>query len=948
MPLQFIIGPAGCGKSHYLYQEIIRRASLERSRNFIVIVPEQYTMQTQEEILRLTESHGMINIDVLSFRRLAHRIFAETGGPARQPMEEIGKSFVLEKLALKHKKDLPLLGRGLTRSGNLAEMKSVISEFLEYGVDSTALDKARPDDRSLFAAKMREITLLYSAFEDYLRDHSAMTAEEMPGVLGEAVGTSQLLRGATLAFDGFTGFTPVQLTLVGRLMAVSGDIYAALTMDTEDNPLAALAPTALFSMSHEMAREMKTCADTAKIPFLPPIRLGRGGEPRRDGGHPATPAAPASRSAAAQGLPAAASGRFSRSRELAHLEANLFRRRRTVYGGKTEDIICFAAQTPREETEEAARRILRLVRTEGLRFRDIALITGDLPGYGKYIRQVFSSLDIPYFMDEKRDILRNPFVEYLRSAVSIAAEDFPEEAVTRFIRSGFSGISEEEADRLENYLLGSGIRGRRRYKEVWTYLYRGQDPAEMTAINACREKLTASLIPFAEAFARRGSTVREKTEALYRLLAASGAEQTLASDAARFESQGNMALGREYRQIYVRIMQLLERLVDVLGDEKISIRDYRDVLESGLKEERIGIIPPGSDQVRVGDMERSRIGGIRVLFFLGLNDGIVPKRKENASLLTEQDRETLASAKIRLKAGPREELAASRYYTYLALTRPSERLYLSYAGGNADGSPLRPSYLIRIIKELFPSLSEEGCAETFSERLEHPEHGIDMLSEAFGVLRSERPRSYHYELYRSLLMRKESARRVKILREAACVEPRRDQISKKAARALYGMRLMNSASRLERFSGCEFAHFLQYGLRLAEREVYSFSPMDTGNILHASLETFARALRDQGRTWQSLTEEERAELSAKCVREAALGYKGELMISSAENAFEIDRMARANEDCYFDVLKAIWTPFEARMFNENKMMEKKAAKLFRDGKDEEAKTYLALADKAGK
>ena len=875
MSLRIVTGSSGSGKSHRLYTEIIRQSMEHPSDRFLVIVPEQYSMQAQKELVRLHPRHGILNIDVVSFARLAYRVFAEVGERSLI-LEEIGKSFVLQKIALDHKKEMSVLGTNLSKPGNIAEMKSLLSELLLYGIrpgmlrleDEQESGDAGGSKMTLLNRKLYDIRLVYSAFEAYLADRY-MTAEEVPDVLARVAERSAILHDAILVFDGFTGFTPVQLLLIEKLMPICREMYVTVTMDAAEKPFGKYSKTGLFAMSHEMAVSLYGLAQKTHVNVAPVVSVEEPGI-----------------------------GRFSTSSELEFLEKNLFRRYQGTYIEKTEDIGIFAAGNPLAEVEHAAICIARMVREEGLRYRDFAIITGDLPTYDDYVRQVFGQIGIPYFLDEKRFMLHNPFVEYVRAAVEACTEDYSYDSIFRMLKSGMSGIKRSDIDRLENHVLALGIRGKKRWREKWVRHSRNEDPECVPELDRIRERVCALLDPMADAFAKRGSTVRDKTTALYEFCLRSDCETALAAEGERFAEMGRQDLTREYKQVYARVMGFLDKLVQVLGEEKISMRDYRAVLEAGFSEEKIGIIPPGTDQVMVGDMERSRLADVKVLFFLGVNEGMVPKSEGSGGILTEIERERLREKNIRLKPTPRENIAIGRFYIYLALTKPSHKLIMSYATANSGGEVMRPSYLISTICRLFPCLKIETESEKIVDRIERPESGISILTEHLARLKDQPADPAFLELFSWYRSRQKYYEQTeKLLAAAAAVKPS-DQIGKAAARALYGTRLMNSASRLEKFSACAFAHFLQYGLRLKEREEFEFSGMDMGNVIHSALELFGERvslLRDAGGvplTWETIDDRMRDSLACRCVADAALAYNPVLLYDSARNEYQIKRMQR--------------------------------------------------------
>ena len=983
MRLRFLFGRSGAGKSRRLLSEIAERSAAAPERQFIVLVPEQFTSETQRELLRLHPGHVTLNVDVLSFARLSHRVFAEVGISGRQMLGEVGKSLLLERIALQMSGELGILGPGLTRPGSIAQMKSMISELLLYGITPGQLfslaEKKPGHSGGLLSRKLSDIARIYERFLEEMEGRF-MTAEEVPEILARSADRSGLLSGAVLALDGFTGFTPVQYRLLKKLMGVAEEMTVAVTIDPMEDPFGKCREGGLFSLSRDTIRILTNLAREAGAEvtwealtdaetdsgFRPDGAVGPGGRPGAE-----EPCGEGAGSAAERNRENGTGGRFREAPSLARLEAALFRRQRRTFSGRPGEIRLLAAPNPLEEVREAARVIASMVRQSGkanaepntqagedscreaLRYRDFAIITGDLQGYGSLVRQVFGEMGIPFFVDEKRSLLRNPLLEYVRAAAQVLAESFGTESMIRLLRSGLTGLPADTVDRLENYILGAGLRGKTRWHQPIIKAYRDEDPEELPLLEEARKRLLDLLDPLAETFSSRGrnkkgpaaeadsghseecgdeeaqkkqpqgndlaeilrsdrddsmlrartaseshrkiykkGSVAEKAEAFYDFLVRSGAEEELARRAEAFAGNGRQDLAREYRQVYGRVLDFLERLVRVLGDEIVSMRDFRDLLEAGLAEEKIAIIPPGNDQVLVGDMERSRLGNVKALLFLGVNEGLVPKPENGGGLLSETDRELLAGAGIKLKPTARENISISRFYMYLALTKPSRYLQISYAESDSSGGSLRPSYLVSSLRAIFPELAVERPPETVAERVEHMANAHALLVEGFSRLTNAGADAAFFELFARFRRNPIERLRLDALLAAATKRKPEDAIGRAAANALYGKTLTNSASRLEKFAACEFAQFVRYGLRLRERAEFRFTPLDMGNVVHDALERFGKGLLHDGLDWTEISDEDRNLRLSLALREAAEGYGSNILEDSPRNAYQTRRMLR--------------------------------------------------------
>ena len=887
MSLQFIIGTSGAGKSYYAYKRIIEDSLKHPEKNYYVIVPEQFTMQTQKALVEMHPGKGILNIDILSFERLAYRVFEETGGGNRKVLEDTGKSMVLQKMVQQHRKELDYLGSQMNKPGYLDEVKSLVSEFMQYDIKEDDLEemKEKAKDQALLEMKLKDVGVLYQSFKEFLKGHY-MTGEEVMDVLLKQLPFSKKLKGAELLFDGFTGFTPIQVNVIRELLVIADRVCVTVTMDEREDAFTPGKPHQLFFMSKQMIR---TLAGLTKN-LDDPVYLKLSGK-----------------------------SRFSQAPAMQFLEKNIFRYRKGTYEKEQQEIQIFAAASPLEEMREAARRMAQLVRTCGYRYGEIAVITGNLEEYARLASQVFEEADIPYFIDEKHSVLMNPFVEYLRAAMEMAVQGFPYESVFRYLRCGMSEVTREQADKLENYVLALGIRGYRKWSEKWVRVYRGMEADQIQELNEIREVFAEEVKGLADGFCTGKKTVEEYCRILYEFILKSNVWQKLKKQEQNFKDTGDKAMEKEYNQIYGIVMDLLDKMVEILGNETVSRQEFRQLLETGLSQAKVALIPPSIDQVMVGDMERSRLKDIKALFFVGVNEGNIPKSTQTGGILSELDRDFFKEQGVELAPGPKELMNMQRFYLYLNMTKPREQLILSFSDTNAKGEGISPAYLIGSIRGLYPKLEIERAGESGAARSsvsgagmknetgsgngeycypENPEAGISLFLEK---LAGETGKDHEIldqtdamfgELYSWYLRDSKYHDKVQKLVQSAFAGKPKDIISQSVAKALYGEISPYSATRLERFAACAFAHFLQYGMKLTERVEYEFKAMDMGNVMHEALESFAEEVRKRGLKWTELTEQERNEIADECLNNIVADYGNTVLKSSARNEYMIERTRR--------------------------------------------------------
>lgn len=864
MSLQFIFGNSGSGKSHYLYKKVIEASMENPQKNYIVLVPEQFTMQTQKDLVLMHPNKGIMNIDVLSFGRLAHRVFEEVGGNTRTVLDDEGKNLILRKIAGDYEQELVVLKGNLKKLGYISEVKSVISEFTQYDIGSKELERmiSETDEGTYLYYKLQDIKKIYEGFYRYLEE-KYITKEELLDVLCDVTVTSRLLKDSVIVLDGFTGFTPVQNRLLKELMTVCEQVIVTVTMDGREDPYVLKHKYQLFALSKQMVIGLVQIAGEHRILMEEPVCL--------------------------YDRPVY---RFRENKTLGFLESELFRYSKKRFEQEPEGLEIHTVRSPKEEVEFAAREIRKLVRTEGYRYREIAVVTSDMSVYADYMEKVFHKFEIPVFMDHKRSILLNSFVEYLRSLLAMVTKNYTYESVFRFLRTGLAGFSPDETDTLENYIIALGLKGYKKWQEPWIRRMNGMKEPELAEVNALRVRFVEKVDRLHHVLKRRKKTVKDITLAVYEYMAAEKLQQQLTELELRFQENGELELAKEYAQIYRIVVELFEKFVELLGDVQLPLKEYCELLDAGLEEAKVGVIPPSLDQVTAGDTQRSRLKEIRALFLVGVNDTLIPGKLGLSGLLSERDREVLEKQQIVLSPGGKEKAYIQKFYLYLHMTKPKERLYLSYSKVSSEGKSLRPAYLIPDIKRLYPKLTViEEERKTLGELELTKETGISYLIQGLRN-KSESCVSEWKELYSWYRRNPDWSERIMRLVEASFYERPKDRLSAQLALTLYRDHQHLSVTRMERFSACAFAHFLQYGLQLRERQEYEFQAVDLGNIFHSAIEHFSRKVEQEGYAWTNLPKDLRKRFIEESVDESITDYGNTILYSSARNEYMITRMKR--------------------------------------------------------
>ena len=873
--LRLITGPSGSGKSTSVYEEIIKRAGEERDRNFFFIVPDQAAMSTQKALVTMSPAGGILNIDVLGFSRLSHRILEETGQEDIPVLDDTGMSLLIQRVASSIKNRLPVLGNRLDSAGMIAEVKSAISEFMQYGITPDRMEDLTDccTLRRALKSKLRDIGTIYGEFEKYIEGRY-ITREEKLDILCEAIPSSSLLPDSVIVFDGFTGFTPVQMRVIGALMGRCSEMIVTLVCSGGEDVRVPVTEDELFYLSHKTALSLlKTASDAGMEVSEPEERT-----------YP---------------LP---------DHDIAVLEKNLFRKKRMQPAGSNTGSVHIMEMTDTvSEVHHIGVKLRDILADEAYQYRDFAIVCGDIGSYAPYFEREFRSLGIPYFIDNVDALSLDPLAEAVQAFLEIQAEDYSPSSVIRFLKSGLTDISTGDIDLLDSYIRQTGVRGFNPWHRVFTKTVRSKraDAEYLEKINRIRQEITDLFTSFEEDGKRAKSrdTAAAYIRRLYDVLMKMNAPEKMRLLKRKTEEEGDTARCREYGTVWKLFVELFDKIWLLLGEEEITLKNFAEIVSAGIAEMRIPGLPVNVDRVIIGDIERSRLGNVKVLFFAGVNDGNIPADTSGKGIISDLDREFLFEQGIELAPTPRQRMYIQRQYLYMNICKPSRQLYLSYVRVKPDGKSVRPSYLIPVVKKLLPYTSavirpeEMPVASRVSTR-------EDALSELAVMMRGYADSRGHSEdssdTFSLYLALGDADGNRQMLTEAVYKRYLDNPLSADAVTALYHSGLRGSVSSLETYAGCPYRYFLTYGLGIEKGDTYEIQSFDRGNLAHDIIRRFSAKLAADGYTWKNFTDEYAEKILPETAMEAASEYATSLYYDNRRNEYSILRLARLvlNSACF--------------------------------------------------
>ena len=791
MALELILGPAAGGKTTRLEQTICRIARADAQQPVIYIVPEQTTLKAQQRILQQMPGGSMLGTEILSFNRLAHRIFGETGMPQVKLLDDMGKCMVLYKLARDHKDELIYYGGSVGQKGFIGQLKLMITELFQYGLDDESLQTliAQQPQDGILAAKLKDVALLWKYFKQYTGEQ-LIAAEAVLGLLAERVERSQLIRNAHIFVDDFSGFTPQQYRILTTLALKSKGLTIALSITPEACKATQSVqdwreiPRQLFFTTGKTVWKLQQMAREYHVPF----RLTW-------------------------------SMQVNRTEELTHVTEQLCRTVPRSYGRQAQRVKGFAAANQAEELQRVFREILYLVREEGYQYREIAIVAADLESYAHRIRRQMELYGIPGFVDEKIEISLSPYVQWIQGLGELIASGFSAEALFAVLKTGLTELSRDELDLLENQALKENWRGKDRVigglRQQETMWQQGQMDLWQGALGRLADQLEA----FAEA-TKGKHTVQELTQAYQALAEAQQVQKRLEEKAAQLEADGQLLKAMQYGRIFELVLLLQDRLCEVMGPVRMSLAEYADILEVGLSQSKMGQLPPSLDELLVADLGRSKLSSYRAIFIVGLQEGSFPKMGGARGLLTQKERSE-AGARMELAQGEKENLMEQYYLLYTVMGKAKERLYFFSSHGTGEGKAFGQSSLWKRLNQVL------GSDWTLEERtsISCP---LPFLYETDRPVGGSAAKWLEQNGFEPLLhmMRQGHELKAGVQKLPAAV----------ARRLMDPAQRLLSVTQLEQYARCPFAYYLRYGLYLKEREVPQVRSLEDGNVLHDILQ----------------------------------------------------------------------------------------------------------------
>ncbi len=837
MAVQFILGRSGTGKTDYCIRSIINALTAPGEQPLILLVPEQASYQAERSILSDKRIDGYNKLNVLSFDRLQFLLLGKN--TARRALSNVGRQMIIHRILQDNKDKLQIFDSSSARPGLSRQMAQTIAELHRYARTpddiGMLLNELQKDEKNnLTALKFADIDLILREYLKFVEE-DFFDPDVQVTTACKAVPTAAFAKGAKLWVDGFAGFADAELALLAELLKAADDSQIALCLEPENldlsNPSAdKLSPVSLFSPTEQTYCALFEIIKKNKLPLAEPIVLKQ-------------------------------AMRFSGFPQLGHIEKYLFQYKAPKLRA-ADNIHIISAPNERAEVRFAAKRILQLVRESNYRYRDIAVIASDIDRYQHYIEAYFDDYDIPFFIDKRKPLNRHPVIQLISSALQAVTGGFSNGDIFASLKTDLVPVSRYEIDLLENYCIAFGISaGDWQSSRQWEFAGSDNDDFDEQQINKIRQKAIGPLLKLHAKLCPGGDTekkinAREFTQVVFDFLDDLKVKETIAEWIKGAEKEKDNSTVEEHQQLYNKLVDIFDELVEVFGGHTFGAGDYFVIIESAFSQLTLAFIPPTLDQVLVGSIERSRHPDLKAVFLMGATQKQFPVPISSDGILSDDDRQAAASADFSLAATSERTLAERQYLAYIAFTRPSERLYVTYPCVDDKGGDIQRSQFIADIESLFENLREESIADKQIdiENIQSRTELADLLCERLGgdtLARTADEDGKISSLLDEIRTDEHLADLGANVRYAIDYD-NRAQLDTDVVLNYFEKKIKSSATRLSTFAACPYRHFARYILELKERKEFKLEPLDLGNFYHSVLDTLLKRLNTEKKDFATI------------------------------------------------------------------------------------------------
>lgn len=800
MGVSFIYGRSGSGKSEYIYNELLSLVS--KGKKVFLIVPEQYTHIAEKNVLKKVSAISPFSIEVLSFERLCARINRISHDDT--VIDSAAKSIIISKIISEC--ELVFFKNMKMQSGFTNMCADFIGELKKYNITSEDLkNEIERCENKILKSKLCDICMVYEKYEGL---SSKIDSEDLLDILYRNLDRTDFFDNSVVFFDEFSSFIPKEIDVIVKTALLCDKMYISLCTDEIGNEDSLSVFTSVKQTSQRLIKQLKKMN----------VRIDDS---------------------------VFTNGNFKFSPEMAHLEKTLYSGNKKFFAG--DNIKIYYDLNPYFEIKNTASKIVSLTRDEGYKYNEIGVVCSNIDDYAKTVRQVFSEYNIPCFIDKKTDITQHGIILFILGALDIYINNYSCESVFSYLNLGYSDLSDYQISILENYVLAANIRKKAWVNDdFWNYRFKKYANYEelsslrIKEINEARRIFIESIYEFHESIKGRHK-ISYMTEKLYEFMIKNGLDKKTEQYIEKFRMHSLTYKAKEFSSIWDMVVSVLDTLYSVIGEQTVNVSEFRNYLYIAFSQYKTGLIPTSSDEVLVGNVDRSIHSDIKVLFVLGMSDASFPSKISEDVLFTNAERERLSDDGIELSDTAVNKLYYNRFLTYRCLTKPSERLYMSFSVSGNDNKPLRPSFVLNAVRRIFGDLK-------VISRLDLHIPDIDSLQAqipACEYLVEKMSCGNLSGFWKDVASFFDKDGKYDKIIEYFSYNSDAKKLSHSLTDSFFEDKNDVSVSKLQRYRECKYSYFLQYMLKFEEREIFSVAPTDIGSLVHEIFEKICRSISSE-------------------------------------------------------------------------------------------------------
>ena len=847
MSLRIIYGKSGSGKSSYIYNEINNKIKENKKEKIYIITPEQFSFTAEKKLMENKTS--IINAEVITFNRMAYRVMNEVGGVIQNNLTKCGKSMLIYSILQKEKKNLNLLNKS---DENIDLAMRTISEFKKNQVSIDELKKETENiNDNYLKIKLQDLILIYEKFNNNI-ENKYIDETDLLTKLSENIEKTNLFKNAEFYIDEFVGYTKQELEIIKKLLNICKNVTITFCIDNLE--LNSSPDTDIFYPNKiTLNKILKLLNNNEKIETVNLNKIYR-----------------------------------FKNEELIYLENYLYNLKIKKYEKEIKNINLFLSKNQYAEIEYVAKNIIQLIKNEKYKFNEIGIITKNVNQYASLIKAIFAKYDIPVYIDEKKDLKQNILIRYILSILEIIIKNYSYEAVFNYLKIDFLEIEEDDIFKLEKYCIKYGIKNNK-FKKDFIYEINNE---KIKYLNELRKKIINPIINLEKKINKKQS-IKNIIKEIYLFLINENIENKLKEKINKLNNENKFELAKELKISYEIIINIFDEITNIFSDEEMTLKDFYKIFQIGLKNSSLGKIPSNQDGVTVGDTERSRTHKVKAIFIIGLNDGIFPSVNKDEGFINDTDRSFLKDNGIELAKGTLENLYDDNFNIYKAFTTAEEELFLSYCQSDTDGKSLRPSTLILKIKKIFPNLKEENdIIENKKYLINEKELYEQFISKIFLNYDNKKINNEIFLLYKYFL---ENEKYKKILKNNLNYIKKLkipEKIKKENIQKLYGNKLKTSVSKLETFKSCPYEYFLQYSLKIKEKEELKIKSLDTGSFMHEVINSFFEEINEKKINIKEIDNEQTEKIINEIIEKKLENNKNYIFTATEKYKLLVERLKR--------------------------------------------------------